>query len=98
MMVLFENVHIGNCRSETRSAFALSPLRNPLLLVGTIAAQLIHIGAMHAPGISTVLGASPVSLEHWTSLLGLALCILVAMEVHKLFHYILRGRKTPESS
>ena len=84
LMVLFENVHIGNCRSETRSAFALNPLRNPLLLFGTITAQLIHIGALYMPGISTVLEAEPVSFEHWAKLLGLALSVLVAMEVHKL--------------
>ena len=34
LMVLFENVHIFNCRSETRSAFALSPLRSPVLMLG----------------------------------------------------------------
>jgi len=83
LMVLFENVHIGNCRSETRSAFALNPLRNPLLLFGTIAAQLIHIAALYLPGISTVLEAEPVSFEHWLKLLGLSLSVLVAMEIHK---------------
>ena len=95
LMVLFENVHIGNCRSETRSAFALSPLRNSLLLAGTIGAQALHIAAMHTPGLSTILGARPVSIQHWVNLLGVALCILVAMELHKLFHYVLRGRKKP---
>ena len=84
LMVLFENVHIGNCRSETRSAFALNPLRNPLLLFGTVLAQLIHIGALYTPGISSVLEAEPVSLELWAKLLGIALVVLVAMEIHKL--------------
>jgi len=37
-MVLFENFHVGNCRSETRSAFALSPLRSPVLF----SAHLVH--------------------------------------------------------
>ena len=83
LMVLFENVHIGNCRSETRSAFALNPLRNPLLLFGTIAAQMIHIAALYLPGISTVLEAQPVSFDHWLKLLGLSLSVLVAMEIHK---------------
>jgi len=45
-IVLFENFHVGNCRSERKSAFALSPLRSPTLFFGTLAAFLIHVGAI----------------------------------------------------
>ncbi len=85
LMVLFENIHVFNSRSETLSAFLHNPLRNPLLLFGTVAAQLIHIGAMYIPWISGVLHIQPVSLELWTQLLIMALTVLVVMEVHKLF-------------
>ena len=83
LMVLFENVHVFNCRSETRSAFRHSLMRNPILLFGTVAAQLIHIGAMYTPWINDVLHIQPVSLEHWGNLLAMALSILLVMEVHK---------------
>lgn len=83
LMVLFENVHVFNSRSETRSALWHSPLRNPLLLFGTAAAQLVHIGAMYTPWISDVLRIQPVSPEHWLELLGTALTVLLAMEIHK---------------
>jgi len=83
LMVLFENVQAFNSRSETRSAFRHDPLRNKLLLFGTIAAQLVHIGAMYTPGLREVLGLQPVSPELWAGLLAIALAILVAMEVHK---------------
>ncbi|MBW1938079.1 MAG: HAD-IC family P-type ATPase [Deltaproteobacteria bacterium] len=83
LMVLFENVHVFNCRSETCSAFRLNPLRNPLLLFGTAAAQLVHIGAMYTPWISDVLRIQPVSGQYWLDLLGLALTVLVAIELHK---------------
>jgi Ca2+-transporting ATPase len=49
LMVLFENVNVFNSRSETRSAFRHNLLRNKLLLIGTLVAQLIHIGAMYTP-------------------------------------------------
>lgn len=84
LMVLFENIHVFNCRSETRSVFKHNPLRNPVLLFGTLAAQLIHIGAMYTPWISDVLGIQPVSPQHWLELLAIAFCVLVVMEVHKL--------------
>jgi magnesium-transporting ATPase (P-type) len=85
LMVFFENVHVFNCRSETRSIFRHSVMRNRILLFGTLGAQLIHIGAMYTPWINDVLGIQPVSIEHWFELLGLALTVTVVMELHKLY-------------
>ena len=83
LMVLFENIHVFNSRSESLSLFRHNPLRNPLLLFGTLAAQLIHIGAMYTPWISEVLDIQPITPQHWLELLGMALTVLVAMELHK---------------
>lgn len=83
LMVLFENVHVFNCRSETLSVFRHNPLRNKLLLAGTLIAQLVHIGAMYTPWLGDVLGASPVTFQQWLTLLGLALSVMFVMELHK---------------
>lgn len=88
LMVLFENVHVFNCRSETRSVFRHNPLRNPILLFGTAIAQLVHIGAMYTPWLSDVLKIQPVSPQHWLELLGLALSILAVMELHKFIRRV----------
>jgi magnesium-transporting ATPase (P-type) len=88
LMVLFENIHVFNCRSETRSVFLHNPLRNPILLIGTVTAQLIHIGAMYTPWISDVLHIQPVSPQLWLELLGLALSVLVVMEIQKVIHKV----------
>ena len=84
LMVLFENIHVFNSRSETRSVFTHSPLRNHFLLFGTLAAQLIHIGAMYTPWISDVLRIHPVSLDYWFDMLLISIIILIVMEAHKL--------------
>ncbi len=84
LMVLFENIHVFNSRSETRSVFMHSPLRNHFLLFGTLAAQLIHIGAMYTPWISDVLRIHPVSLDYWFDMLFIAVTVLIVMEAHKL--------------
>jgi magnesium-transporting ATPase (P-type) len=89
LLVLFENVQIGNARSERRSAFALDPRRNLLLLFGTVGAQLIHVGAMYVSGVRDVLRLQPVTLRHWIELFACALSVLVAMELYKLAR---RGR------
>jgi magnesium-transporting ATPase (P-type) len=85
LMVLFENLQAFNSRSETLSVFRHNPLRNRLLLVGTLAAQALHIAAMYTPGLQQALGLQPVPLSHWLELLLLALTLLVAMEAHKLW-------------
>lgn len=83
LMVVFENIQLGNSRSETRSAFALSPLRSPVLLIGTLAAFGVHVLAMHTPGLATILHVGPVGLSTWAALVGLALTVLVADEAYK---------------
>jgi len=83
LMVLFENVHVFNCRSESTSIFKQKFFHNRILVVGTIAAQLIHIGAMYTPGLNEVLGLQPVSFEQWIVLLSIAFTVLIAMEIHK---------------
>ncbi|MCW8956815.1 MAG: HAD-IC family P-type ATPase [Gammaproteobacteria bacterium] len=85
LMVLFENIHVFNSRSETLSVFRHNLLRNSFLLFGTVIAQLIHISAMYTPWISDVLHIQPVSLEQWFSLLMMTFSILLVMELHKLF-------------
>ncbi|NVK02007.1 MAG: HAD-IC family P-type ATPase [Oceanospirillaceae bacterium] len=84
LMVLFENVHVLNSRSETRSLFRISLLSNPLLIFGMLAAQSIHIIAMQTPGISTLLDLEPVSFATWGTLLSIALVLIVVDELHKL--------------
>jgi magnesium-transporting ATPase (P-type) len=91
LMVLFENIHAGNCRSEHRSLFTHSPLRNPVLFVGTVFVQGLHLVAMHVPVLADTLGLAPVSLQDWLTCLGLSLTLLVAMELEKLW----RRMRTP---
>ncbi len=88
MMVLLENVHVFNSRSETKSAFGLSPLRNPFLIGGVLLAQLLHISMLYLPLGQKVLSTEPVTIHQWLLLLLLALVLLVAMELHKAVWYV----------
>ena len=95
LMVLFENIHVFNSRSESLSIFRHNPMRNPLLLFGTLAAQLIHIGAIYTPWLSDVLQIQPISPQHWLVLLGLSLTVLVIMELHKALAQRLAAHRKP---
>ncbi len=84
-MVLFENFHIGNCRSETRSAFALSPFRSPVLFFGTLGAFLLHLVAMYLPFLQDMLATKPIEPWLWGVAIGVSILIVPAIELHKLW-------------
>ena len=86
LMVLFENVHVLNSRSETCSIFRQYFFGNKFLLFGMLAAQAIHIGAMYTPGLRDILQIQPVSPGQWSVLLGIALILIVVDELHKRVH------------
>jgi magnesium-transporting ATPase (P-type) len=83
-MVLFQVFHVGNSRSEHRSAFARSPLLNPFLFVGTLVAVTIHIGALYLPFTQFILRVEPLDLETWMRMVIVAASIIVVVEIHKL--------------
>jgi len=82
-LVMFENIQVFNSRSETVSILKQPFFSNRLLLIGTFAAQAIHIAALYTPGLSDLLDVQPVSLNEWLLLMGMALFLLVTMELHK---------------
>jgi magnesium-transporting ATPase (P-type) len=92
LMVLFENVHLFNSRSETRSAFLMSPFRNPVLIVGMIAAFSLHLAMTYLPFGNVLLETQPIDLEMWLWLLALSVPILFVMELHKLSWALRRKR------
>ena len=83
LMVLFENVHAINARSERISAFSIPFSANPSLFLAVLAAQGLHIAALYTPGLSSVLGVQPVSPTQWLLVAGLSLSLLGVMEAWK---------------
>jgi magnesium-transporting ATPase (P-type) len=85
LMVLFQNLHAFNCRSEHESVFRIPFGRNPVLVIGVLAAQGIHLLAMQLPFMQVALDVAPVSIQWWLVLLLFASTILVTMELFKFF-------------
>lgn len=92
LFVLFENVHIGNCRAEVKSSLLLSPLRSPFLVGGAILAFLVHLGMLYFPPAQFVLGTAPVDIETWGILIVLALGLFVLMEFQKMLWRLRRSQ------
>jgi len=85
LMVLFENVHVFNCRSEYISAFK-TPFKNNVFLIASVfIAQFIHILSMQIPFMQNILQISPVQAGEWTILVLIAFLLLVTMEIFKKY-------------
>lgn len=83
LMVLFENFHVLNCRSEYRSVFKVPFRNNYFLIIGIVMMQGLHIVAMHIPFMQKLLSISPVSFITWLNLLIIASFIILVMEIFK---------------
>lgn len=83
-MVLYQVFHLQNARSEHRSAFAVSPLSNRLLFVGTAIAVAIHAVALYLPPTQFILQVEPVSALTWVKMIGVASTVILAVEAHKV--------------
>jgi magnesium-transporting ATPase (P-type) len=94
LLVLFENVHAFNVRSETRSTFRIPLGANWLLVGAVIASQAIHIVSMYIPGWRGVLQVEPVAFTTWATLLAITLTKVGVVELYKA----VRGRELSRRS
>ena len=85
LMVLFENVHIFNSRSELVSALRISPRKSPILMAGAALAFLVHVAMLYLPWGQQLLETEAVSVSSWAVLVAIALSILFVMELHKAY-------------
>lgn len=83
LMVLFENAHALNARSETRSVLGVSVAANPFLIVAILGAQGLHIAAMYLPGLSGLLDVQPIGLGDWVTVAAIAVSLILVMEIFK---------------
>ena len=84
LMVFIQNVHVFNCRSERRSAFSVPIRRNPIMLFGILGTLLLQIIVMEVPFLSNLLQTVSIPALQMLGLFGIALIILVIMEIYKL--------------
>jgi magnesium-transporting ATPase (P-type) len=83
LMVLFENAHALNARSETRSVLHIPLSANYFLVAAVVAAQGLHIGAMYLPGMRELLGVQPIALLDWVMVATVAASLILVMEIYK---------------
>lgn len=83
LMVFIQNIHVFNCRSESRSIFSI-PIKNNRLIVGGVFMSIfLQVIVMEVPFLSNFLQTAPVPFLHLVYLFIIALIVLVVMELYK---------------
>ena len=83
LMVFIQNIHLFNCRSETRSAFNVPTTGNPLIVLTIVCSIGLQILVVQIPGLSNLLKTKPIPYQHVIILMLLSFIILVVMEIYK---------------
>ena len=86
LMVLLQNIHVFNCRSEKISAFKVSLKNNIFVVYAALGALLLHVVCMNWPLMQNVLQTNPVEILDFLIMLIMALPLLFIMEYFKLFN------------
>jgi Ca2+-transporting ATPase len=97
VLTLSQLSHALNCRSQTRSFFALGPLSNPWLLYAVGFSLLLHLGIIYIPFLEPIFHTVPLGLRDWALMLAISALPLVFMEIYKpLYALVKRIRHEPE--
>lgn len=94
LMVWFQNFHALNCRSESRSVFAIPFGNNRFLWLAVLGAQVLHLLMMYLPFGTQLLGFYPIDLQTWLLYFALGSSILWLMEGYK---WLMQRRKVTDS-
>jgi len=94
LMVLFENFHVFNCRSEYRSLFRVPLRNNAFLVIGVVLMQGLHIISLNIPFMQDLLSLAPVTLDQWLLCLVIAASVVAVMELFKFIGL----RSTPDAA
>ena len=90
LMVFMQNIHVLNCRSESKSVFHNSFKTNPFILIVIVVTILLQMLVLEVPVLSSFLQTYDVPPMHLLLLFAMSLPVLFVMEVYK---YIKRNKK-----
>jgi magnesium-transporting ATPase (P-type) len=83
LMVLFENVHVFNSRTEVNFLYKMQYKNSITLITMVIFTQFLHISCMYIPFMQNVLSVQPVSFNAWLALAVVAMGLVLVMEADK---------------
>jgi Ca2+-transporting ATPase len=81
--ILTQCLYLLECRSLTRSVFAVRPWSNPWIYAGIGGVLLAQAAFVHLPLLNGLFGSAPLSAGAWLRALLVALVVIPVAEAHK---------------
>ncbi len=83
VFVMGELFYLLNCRSLTRSMFALGVFTNPWIFLGILLMVLLQLLYTYAPFMNVLFNSAPIGIESWMNVLAVGLTIYLVVGVEK---------------
>ncbi len=87
LMIIIQNIHAFNCRSEKQSAFKIPFSSNYIFLFGILGSVILGLVIMEVGPLAKVLKTSSIPILHLGILLLIGLVIFIVMEIYKKIKY-----------
>ena len=87
LMVIIQNIHAFNARSEKKSAFSVPLKSNKIFLYGVLGSLLLGIIVMEFEPLAVLLKTTSIPPLHLLNLFALGFVILIVMECYKKIKY-----------
>ena len=87
LMIIIQNIHAFNCRSEKKSAFTVPLTSNLIFLFGVIGSLLLGVAVMEVDALSMFLKTTSIPIKDLFGLFFFVLIIFVVMECYKKIRY-----------
>lgn len=90
MLVMGELFYLFNCRSLTKSAFAVGFFSNAWILWGVALMVIVQALYVHTPVMNTLFHSAPISLVAWLRIIGASIAIYIIVGVEKFIRFRFR--------
>jgi Ca2+-transporting ATPase len=83
VFVFGEMFYLFNCRSLTRSMFAIGPFSNPKMLVGVVVMVLLQLLFTYWTPMQTLFHSAPLDAPAWLAIVAVGVAIYLMIELKK---------------
>ena len=87
LMIIIQNIHAFNCRSEKKSIFKMKFNSNPIFLIGVLGSLILGVAVIEIDFLNVFLKTSHIPYNDLLILLGLGFIIMIVMEIYKKIKY-----------
>jgi len=87
VIVMVQTSYLLNCRSRTRSMFAIGVFSNPWLIAGVAATWLAQFAFTTVPFMNDLFQTAPVRAEGWLYIVGIGVFTFAVVELEKYLRF-----------